>query len=973
MTRVIILLLPVGLAGCLRHPLVNPVDPFGDSYIGYDSLDRDGDGVGGWEDVDEIDLEAPDISAVLGSTTPTLVVRLFNPDVVSKYWIEIATDSTFSPESTIYSNDAFSSNECAIPEGYLKNQQNYHWRAKAYGGEKWSDEWSEPRTFFVYIELAPPEGISPVSLQNIQVRDAVTLHWEESADAIAYHVQCSDDPGFEGAMIIDDDSLSQTTLSLNSELQSRRSYYWRVRIQNDDGVWGQWGEIYSFSVTSGLPDAENKSPPNGAVIVNTTPVLSWDITAEAGEFAIELAESSNFVDSTKITGLSQPQVNIVSPLEPKTYYWRVISKSAAGIWGSPGPAWLFTIDVSPAALLSPSDGAYIPGAQSTLAWRAHPGADRYVIAVDDNVDFSSEVLRNDSIVEATFSDLETLEDGYTYYWRVAPMDQTGAIGSFSEPRSFIIDDTAPAAPEVSGKLYTNSSTPVWSWYPPAGAVDLRYQLNGMLQESWNRVGGVGVFTYMPTTPLSEGSHTLYVQAMDAAGNWSESGLHTTIVDTTPPVAPDVSGEEYSGSARPLWTWVTSSDSANGRYRLDTSDPNAWITLGTSDVGSYVPPYDLGEGNHTLEVQLGDAAGNWSDTGSHTVVVDLTPPGSPTVTGPALTKEPRPTWTFLSEEAHRFRYQLDRESNNGWMVADGSTSEYKPQSDLVSGNYTLYVQASDAAGNWSQSGYHTLEVDVDSPAIPVLAVPSLTNNATPSWTWSAPVGIEAIRYQVDGEAQGEWTYDQPERTSYVSAVDLTDGEHTLYVQVQDRAGNWSPSGSATTTIDTVAPTTLILDGMATTWRARPTWTLSGISAEASVIRYRLGGGPWTVSTEVGLMTYISDVSLSQGTHTLYVQVADAAGNWSDTAEFSTVIDSGSIRLLWDPHVDPAVSGYYVYWGTESGIYSNVVEIIGADPLPEYAVSDLQIGQTYYLAVTAYDDNGLESEYSDEVVYRPGQDF
>ena len=44
-------------------------------------------------------------------------------------------------------------------------------------------------------------------------------------------------------------------------------------------------------------------------------------------------------------------------------------------------------------------------------------------------------------------------------------------------------------------------------------------------------------TFTPGSALSEGLHTLYVQERDSAGNWSSSGSHAIVIDTTPPAAP----------------------------------------------------------------------------------------------------------------------------------------------------------------------------------------------------------------------------------------------------------------------------------------------------------------------------------------------------------------------------------------------------------------------------------------------------
>jgi hypothetical protein len=71
---------------------------------------------------------------------------------------------------------------------------------------------------------------------------------------------------------------------------------------------------------------------------------------------------------------------------------------------------------------------------------------------------------------------------------------------------------------------------------------------------------------------------------------------------------------------------------------------------------------------------------------------------------------------------------------------------------------------------------------------------------------------------------------------------------------------------------------------------------------------------------------------------------------------------SITLAWDPSADPSVAGYKVYYGVASRNYTNSVSAGSATTV---TISNLVVGTTYYFAATAYDTNGIESDYSSEV--------
>jgi hypothetical protein len=73
---------------------------------------------------------------------------------------------------------------------------------------------------------------------------------------------------------------------------------------------------------------------------------------------------------------------------------------------------------------------------------------------------------------------------------------------------------------------------------------------------------------------------------------------------------------------------------------------------------------------------------------------------------------------------------------------------------------------------------------------------------------------------------------------------------------------------------------------------------------------------------------------------------------------------SVTLAWDPNPETDVGGYMVYHGTASRNYTNAVNVRN---VTTNTVSGLVNGVTYFFAVTAYNTNGLESDFSDEVRY------
>ena len=95
------------------------------------------------------------------------------------------------------------------------------------------------------------------------------------------------------------------------------------------------------------------------------------------------------------------------------------------------------------------------------------------------------------------------------------------------------------------------------------------------------------------------------------------------------------------------------------------------------------------------------------------------PNPPNVTGDTLTNNKKPTWSWSSGGNGgngTYRYKLD---DGSFSTVSNSTS-YTPDSDLVDGSHVLYVQESNAQGDWSESGSFTITIDTTKPTIVALS-------------------------------------------------------------------------------------------------------------------------------------------------------------------------------------------------------------------------------------------------------------
>jgi hypothetical protein len=90
-------------------------------------------------------------------------------------------------------------------------------------------------------------------------------------------------------------------------------------------------------------------------------------------------------------------------------------------------------------------------------------------------------------------------------------------------------------------------------------------------------------------------------------------------------------------------------------------------------------------------------------------------------------------------------------------------------------------------------------------------------------------------------------------------------------------------------------------------------------------------------------------------------------------FAPLALSSQTTLTWNSSSDPEVVGYRLYYGNASRDYFPAMDV---DSQTSWTITDLIEGTPYYFAVTAYDQAGNESDFSEEVsqtIYEDAEDI
>lgn len=144
-------------------------------------------------------------------------------------------------------------------------------------------------------------------------------------------------------------------------------------------------------------------------------------------------------------------------------------------------------------------------------------------------------------------------------------------------------------------------------------------------------------TYTPTSALSDGSHTIKIDASDNDGNAATQKSVTFKIDTVPPTL------NISGPAQGLVTNNSKVTVAGTTNDVTSSPVTVTIKLNTGSAenvtvnanGSFSKELTLAEGNNTITVVATDSAGK-STTVTRTVTLDTK---APTITAVTLTPNP----------------------------------------------------------------------------------------------------------------------------------------------------------------------------------------------------------------------------------------------------------------------------------------------------------------------------------------------
>ena len=719
------------------------------------------------------------------------------------------------------------------------------------------------------------------------------------------------------------------TGSITAQEGQHTLYYYSADTFNNTEA----NKSQTFKVDLTPPSAfDISSPTDGSSTDNKSlPTFTWVASSDSGS---GVAKYQLYIDNTvKQSNISPSQTSytLTSSLAAGTHTWYIQAMDAAGnVTNSTSTFSLNVQDIIAPVTTISTNPSYTNGSNGwfktapvvTLT-RNEVGTTSYQLDLSGLVTYTGSFAIPEGQHTLTYSSVDTSNNTET-----------------NKTQSFKIDAVAPSAFDISspadGSSTDNASLPTFTWAASSdsgsGMAKYQFYVDGVLSRDSISPSST---SYTVSTPLTPGSHTWYIQAVDSACNTTKSTSTFTInvADVVPPAtalstnpsSPDGSGGWFVTA--PVIT-LTRNEPGATYYQWDSTSPSGWQTYAT---GGITGP----EGKHTLYYYSDDTSANTETVKSKAFNVDLSAPAAFNIGSPAdnsstnnVTK-PTFTWTASSDSVSgvaKYQLYVDGSLNRDYLSA--SSTSYTMTTPLDAGAHTWNVKAVDVAGNAvSSTATFTLNVSDVTPPVTTLSTNPSGPDGSNGWFKAKP-SILLTRnepgttyYQVDSTSTGGWTV----YTSATAGVGAQEGQHTVYFYSTDSYNNTETIRSQLIKIDTAAPSSGITSPVNGAHLNGTSCTISGTASDTassglSKIEISINDGVWVTASGTTAWSYSWPLP-ADGSYTIKSRATDIAGNVE-------TVGSG-ISVLVDKAAPSVVSNGPADGATNVSIATNITAVFSED--------------------------------------------
>ena len=632
------------------------------------------------------------------------------------------------------------------------------------------------------FDWLPDPVVSPASGARYDVHQ-VTLSWTPKAGISQYYLYLNGAP----------QTVTGTSITLAGLADG--NYDWRVAFPEEE--YRVFSTHRSFTIDTTAPVVTLATTPSTPIVAGSPLTLTGsiaDLTLQSSKVFLDdgdLGVSFNGATSIPTAGLTTG-----------THKLRVDATDGFGRGGTAETTFQVVDAPWPAdPLIAPANNAIFSSYFVPVSWTPKAGETDYVVFLDANqfATTGTSALVNPST-----------EGSHTWkvaYWEELPGGYSNLV--FSPTRTFLSDVSAPQF--LFGSMSATRVAPgtpivvTGSQITDLTSVTASVYIDGVYKQPFSTTTS----TSISTVGLAAGSHTLRVEAVDAAGHATNRSA-TFDIDLPWPADPLLAPAAYQalGSRDSISLSWTPKDGADG-YRVIYFGPSASGSIVTdAATTSATLPSLPADGTYTWYVQYRTptSGGVYTSSGSRPFTVDTL---APIVT--LSTNRPTPivpgTSVQLNGNVADGTATTKRVFLDGNDIGAFTTGMFVATTGLTAGTHTLRVDATDVLGHVG-SGSVTFEVVTSWTPDPISSPAAGTVLSTPlvPATWALPpagAAGQTIRIQYpDGTVTGFAL--SATATSHTFAAAGGDGVYTWWVGYNPAGGGVVESPRRTVVLDRAAP-------------------------------------------------------------------------------------------------------------------------------------------------------------------------
>jgi hypothetical protein len=360
------------------------------------------------------------LSMQTGSGTAVPPVFRWDPIAgASNYHVLIARDALFT---TIVENVVTNATAYAPRADYKDENTHYYWVVMPAGTTCLCDWHSDdPQSFDKASN--PPAPVGPVG--GTAVNTQPTFRWAPAVGAKTYRLQVAQDMTFSDP--IDDVTTDSTSYTSLKTYPADTVLYWRVRANdwNDNGL--NWSPPVTFRRLLPTPTLNADNPTASPDV----PLIRWSAVPGATSYTFQVEQGNGSTDSSNVRNTALTPTSVWGTGNVRFHVRANFPNSGNGETSGPFSDFqTFTLQIPP-----------VPGVSWTrrarallLSWNPsnNAGTKKYKVEISTTNSFST-LVDNHTTENTSYApqSSKALTSRGPLYWRVATVDEKGAVGAWT--------------------------------------------------------------------------------------------------------------------------------------------------------------------------------------------------------------------------------------------------------------------------------------------------------------------------------------------------------------------------------------------------------------------------------------------------------------------------------------------------------------------------------------------------------------